>query len=99
MAELILIELDKSDVAAAARRVIRHLVAVVVMGALLVAPAVVDAEQVKPPYLSQSFKIPAYKAAFADLFRGERNLPPWLLAYLKNRNGVEIPGRLEGSSY
>ena len=37
--------------------------------------------------------------AFDALFRGERNLPAWLLAYRKNRNGAEIPGRVEGGSY
>src|SRR5437868_2147297 len=51
------------------------------------------------PYLSDTLKAPAYKAAFDALFRGERNLPAWLLAYRKNRNGAEIPGRVEGGSY
>lgn len=51
------------------------------------------------PYLSDSLKVPAFKATFDALFRGERNLSAWLLAYRKNRNGAEIPGRVEGGSY
>jgi len=51
------------------------------------------------PYLSDTLKVPAYKAAFDALFRGERNLPAWLSAYRKNRNGAENAGRVEGGSY
>ena len=50
-------------------------------------------------YLSDSLKVPAFKASFDALFRGERNLPAWLLAYRKNRNGAENAGRVEGGSY
>lgn len=71
---------------------------IVAVGAMVVALAGSVAAQ-SLPYLSDTLKVPAYKAAFDALFRGERNLPAWLLAYRKNRNGAEIPGRVEGGNY
>jgi hypothetical protein len=64
-------------------RMIRTLIVAAAMVTMLTGLAAAETKQVKQSYLSESLKIPNYKAAFADLFRGERNLPPWLLTYLK----------------
>ena len=48
------------------------------------------------PFLFERLKDPTYNAGFAALFRGERNLAPWLQAYLKDRNGVDTPGDTMG---
>lgn len=54
------------------------------------------------PYLFEQLKKPTYKASFNALFRSEKNLAPWLRAYLKDRNGVDTPGQTvtdKGRSY
>lgn len=44
------------------------------------------------PYLSERLVSPTYKSAFAALFRGKRNVSPWLQAYIRSKNGGEAPG-------
>ena len=54
------------------------------------------------PYLFQQLNNRVYKSSFDGLFRGEKNLAPWLRGYLKNRNGVDTPGQVVeagGKSY
>jgi Inhibitor of vertebrate lysozyme (Ivy) len=54
------------------------------------------------PYLFQQLNNRVYKSSFDALFRGEKNLAPWLRGYLKNRNGVDTPGQMveaDGMSY
>jgi Inhibitor of vertebrate lysozyme (Ivy) len=46
------------------------------------------------PYLYQRLENPTYKAAFSTLFRDMRKLEPWLRGYIRNRNGVDTPGRM-----
>jgi hypothetical protein len=45
------------------------------------------------PYLDERLKDPTYDRAFTALFKNEKDLAPWLRRYLKNRDGVEGPGR------
>jgi hypothetical protein len=47
----------------------------------------------KGPYLDEQLRQPAYKKTFNALFKGQHNIEPWLQGYLKNRNGLETPGR------
>jgi hypothetical protein len=51
------------------------------------------------PYLYERLGQPAYKNTFDSLFKGEYNIEPWLKGYLKNSNGVDVPGetRMIGS--
>jgi hypothetical protein len=45
------------------------------------------------PYLFERLRDPAYNAGFTALFRGQHHLAPWLRGYLRDRNGVDTPGR------
>jgi hypothetical protein len=45
------------------------------------------------PYLFQRLKEPAYRTAFAALFRGRSDLDPWVRTYLRTGNGVDSPGQ------
>ena len=43
------------------------------------------------PYLFDQLKKPVYLQTFTALFKNEGSLEPWLKAYIKNRNGVDVP--------
>ena len=45
------------------------------------------------PYLFQQLEKPAYLKAFELLFKDETNIELWLSHYIKDRNGVDIPGK------
>ena len=51
------------------------------------------------PYLYERLRQPVYKQTFDALFNDQHNIEPWLKGYLKNSNGVDIPGetRMIGS--
>ena len=46
------------------------------------------------PYLFDQLRKPAYRQSFIKMFKGERNLDPWLTRYIKNSYGVDGPGKI-----
>jgi hypothetical protein len=72
-------------------RLMRFLRAIVFLGAALYFG--VGAAAADLPYLSERLKDPVYNNTFSTLFRG-KNVAPWLLGYLRDRDGVDIPGRI-----
>jgi hypothetical protein len=53
--------------------------------------SVLLAEEAAGPYLYEQLTKPAYKATFKALFKGQKNLEPWLREYISRGNGVDIP--------
>lgn len=49
------------------------------------------------PYLFQRLENATYRASFDALFRGQKNLEPWLRRYLKSGDGVDVPGQLRNA--
>ena len=77
----------------------RHLwFAVLALVLLIGAPAAAE----DGPYLFEQLKKPAYRSSFQALFQGQAQLEPWLKAYIKTGNGVDIPATtqvINGQTY
>jgi hypothetical protein len=56
-------------------------------------PLVSLGEETNLPYLYQQLKNPVYNKTFKKLFKGQHNIEAWFKEYIKNRNGVDFPGK------
>ena len=66
------------------------------LGALLIGSAFAASSGQEPAELRlfDFLDKPAYRASWNALFRGEKNVDPWLARYAKTRNGPSSPGEI-----
>lgn len=66
----------------------KHMLAAIAAILTILAASVLQAAG---PYLYEQLEKPAYKATFKALFKGQKNLEPWLREYIRSGDGVDIP--------
>lgn len=69
----------------------KHMLAAIAAILTILTGSILLAEEAAGPYLYEQLEKPAYKATFKALFKGQRNLEPWLRDYISRGNGVDIP--------
>ena len=71
----------------------KHQIATLIfMTLFLLLPHGAAAQKTKGAYLFEQLRNPVYNKTFGNLFKGQKNIEPWLKGYIANHNGVDNPG-------